>query len=446
MQRAFRVVAGQLPAHQVHIRGEAVGGSHARSLGDAQWRGLGTLEFGVIDQAGFVQLGQCQVAAIQGALGIAPRVVVGRPLDDADQQRDLLGGQRTQFTPEPEFRGRGHAVDGLAATLAHVDLVEVGLEDGALVVARFQDQRVEDLVELARDRDFLADAQQAAARQLLGQGTGALLAFTGRTRGHPDGAGDAGQVDAMVGIEIAVFHRLQAGDQQFGHFFKPHQAALFLLLPVQRGDARRVQPCRLEVLLAGCVTHAGHLATGQRDLQLARGHLAIHVDETAVGNGEAPALVGVGAGAFACPIIAVRRGIQFGLQSLHVHGHARRQVQRARVDTGGNLPLQRAEALGDLMVQVQQVGDHEAQAKAQCGQTPGDQSLAPDRRLIVIVIVVLVVVVVARHGDETMGIPASLAQGATLQPVPETLRSAGVPTECRFPWPMCASNGNARWA
>ena len=54
-----------------------------------------------------------------------------------------------QVAAEPELRGGGDAVDRLRAALAQVDLVEVGLEDRALVVARLDQQRVQDLVELA---------------------------------------------------------------------------------------------------------------------------------------------------------------------------------------------------------------------------------------------------------------------------------------------------------
>ena len=81
---------------------------------------------------------------------------------------------------------------------------------------------------------------------------------------------DAAQVDAVVAVEVAVLDRLQAGDQQLGHFLDPHQPALFLLLAVQRGDARRIQARGLQRLLARGVAHAGDAAAGQHDLDPAR--------------------------------------------------------------------------------------------------------------------------------------------------------------------------------
>lgn len=65
-------------------------------------------------------------------------------------------------------------MDRLPAALTQIHLVEIGLQDGALVVTRLHDQRVQNLVELARERLFLADAEQATARQLLRQGACAL--------------------------------------------------------------------------------------------------------------------------------------------------------------------------------------------------------------------------------------------------------------------------------
>lgn len=248
LQHAFRVVVRQLAPHQVHIGREAIGRDQAGLGGHAQRRGQCALVFGRVDQVVFVQLAQHEIAPIQRPLRVTPRVVVGRPLDQPDQQGDLLGGHRIELAAEPQLRARGHAVDRLPAALAQVDLVEIGLQDGALVVTRLHDHRVQDLVELAGEGLFLADAEQAAACQLLGQGAGALADLAAGARHDPGRAHHAAQVDAVVAVEVAVLDRLQAGDQQLGHFFHAHQAAFFLLLPVQRGDARRIQPRTLERL------------------------------------------------------------------------------------------------------------------------------------------------------------------------------------------------------
>src|SRR3546814_11901180 len=87
---------------------------------------------------------------------------------------DTLCPYTTLFRSEPELGPGGGAADLLRAALAQVDLVEVGLEDRALVVARLDQQREQDLVELAGVSLLAADAQDARARQLLGQRAAAL--------------------------------------------------------------------------------------------------------------------------------------------------------------------------------------------------------------------------------------------------------------------------------
>src|SRR5690606_13102337 len=109
------------------------------------------------------------------------------------------------------------AADLLVAALPEVDLVEVGLQDQRLVVARLEQKRVQDLVELARRRLFLADAEQAAARQLLGERAAALQGLAAGADGDEQGTQHAAEVNAGVAGEVAVLDRLQAGDQQSGH-------------------------------------------------------------------------------------------------------------------------------------------------------------------------------------------------------------------------------------
>ena len=436
LQRALGVVPRQLAAHQIHVGREAVRRGHARRLRHAQRGRQRALVFCVVDQAGLVQLEQGVVATLFRPFRVAARVVVRRPLDHADQQGDLLGGQAVEVAAEPEFRARRHAMDGLAAALAQVDLVEVGLQDGALVVARLQDQREQDLVELAGRRLLLADAEQTAAGQLLGQRAGALAGVAAGFHQQPCRAHHAGEVHAVVVLEVAVLHRLQAGDQQLGHFLQAHQAAFFLLLPVQRGDARRVQPRGLQRLLAGDIPDARHAPAGQGHLDAARRHAAVHVDVAAAGDGEAAAFARIRARTLAGTVVAVGGGIEFGLQRLRIHGQPGRQLQRARVHAGGDLPAQFAETLRDLMVQVQRVGDQEPQAQAHGHQSPAEQALPPDRSALVTVVDVVfvqrfVVVVVAGHrgcDNGNSGESSAAAEGA---PGPLPLRSAGVATECR---------------
>ncbi len=396
---------GQLAADQVDVGREPVGRGDPRFPGHAQRCGHGAVELFLVDQFGRQHPAQGQGAALPGALGVAARIVVGRAFDDPDQQRHLLGGQAVQLAPEPELGSRRHAMDGLAAALAPVHLVEVGLQEGALVVARLQDHRIEDLVELAAKGLLAADAEQATAGQLLGQGAGALAHLPGAGEELPARARDAGQVDAVVGGKVAVLHRLQAGDQQLRHVLQADQAALFLALAVQGGDAGRVQPRGPDVAATGQVAQAQHLAVGQGHLHPGGRDDVVHVGEAPAGDGETVAAAGVGPRCLAGVVLLVGGRVQLGLQRGRVQCLARGQRQRTRVDPRGDLPLQRTKALAHLVVQVGHVGNHEAQSQSDQGQGKGDQAAAPHRSgpcvsfvfLIVVRVVGVVFVVVAGH-------------------------------------------------
>src|SRR5690606_13537418 len=229
-----------------------------------------------------------------GAFGMPARVVVGRAADDADQQRHVFGGQVVEPAPEPVFGARGHAADRLVAALAQVDLVEVGLEDLALVVARLDDQRVQDLVDLAGPGLLAADAEQAAARELLGERAGALAGLAG-LEVDPGRARDAAHVDAVVVGEIAVFDRLQGVGELLRHLGHAHQAAFRLRPAVEGGDARRVQAHELGIAVADQVADPRDAALGDAHLDAAGRHLACDIGEPPAGDGPGAVLAGPGA-------------------------------------------------------------------------------------------------------------------------------------------------------
>ncbi len=396
----------ELATDQVNIGGEAVGRHQSRRLRHAQ-RGLQcALVLGVVDQRGFVQFAQHEVATVQRTFRIAPRVVEGRALDQADQQRDLLGLQRLQVTAEPELGTGRHAMDRLAAALAQVHLVEIGLEDGALVIARFHDQGVEHFVEFAGERLFLADAEQAAARQLLGQRGSALTALATGADGHPHRARDTGQVDAVVAVEVLVLHCLQAGHQQVRRLVHADQAAFFLLLAVQGGDTRRIQPRRLQGLAAVGIAQRGDRTIGQRQLEPTRGNPAIDVVVAAAGDDKAPAIHRIGGRLLALAIIAVGGGGQLGLQRGRIHRLAGSEHQRPRIHPRRDLPAQFAETLGHLLVQVQRIGNEETQSQRDRSHAPGDQPAPPQRAVVLLVVVVEIVdvvgIVASGHGNARM--------------------------------------------
>lgn len=296
-------------------------------------------------------------------------------------------------------------MDRLPAALAQIHLVEIGLQDGALVVTRLHDHRVQDLVELARQRLFLADAEQAAAGQLLGQRAGTLANLAAGARHDPGRAHHATQIDAVVAVEVAIFHRLQAGDQQLGHFFHAHQAAFFLLLAVQGGNARRVQACAFERFAVAGVAQRGHAPARQADVDTARRHMPIHIDIAAAGDGEAAAVLLIGARQLRLTVVTVRRRIQLGLQRGRIQRDAGHQHQWPPVHAGRDLPTQLAEALGDLLVQIYRIGNQETERQRERGKSPDDESALPAGALrvgIVLEIVGSVVVVASGHRNARM--------------------------------------------
>ena len=198
-------------------------------------------------------------------------------------------------------------------------------------------------------------------------------------------------------VEVAVLDRLQAGDQQLRHLLDADQAAFFLLLAIERGDARRIQARDLELALAGDIANAGDAAAGNQHFDAASRHGAVDVVEAAAGDLPAPAVLDVAARTAAVARV-VTRGVQFGLERARVHYQARPQLQRSRVDAGRNLPLQAAETLADLVVEVEHVRDQEPQAQADRGQRPGHQPALPLPGFAAVVLVAVVFVVIDRHG------------------------------------------------
>ncbi len=348
-----------------------------------------------------MHLAEDEIAAFGRASRVAPRVVPGRPLDQADHQRDLFRRKILQLLAEPEFGRRRDAADRLRTALPQVDLVEIRLQDGALVVTRFQQQGEEDFLDLAGDRLLLADAEQAAARKLLGQRARPLLGVAARLHGDEGRAQHAAEIDAHVAVEVAVFDRLQAFDQERRDVANAHQSAFLLVLAVQGGHARRVQPRAAQRALAGDIANRRDVAAGQCHFQDGRRDPAIDIVVASAGNPPARAVAVVGAGAPAIAI-TVRGGIQLGLQGLRVHRQPGAQHQRTRVHAGRHLPAQLAEALADLVVQVQHVRDQEAEQQRRGSKPPGQQAVAPDGALrigaVAIVVVQVVFVFDAGHG------------------------------------------------
>ena len=165
------VVLAQLPLDQVEEgRERAVG--QAATFGHAQRHLLRCIDLLLAGHALFGHQVEHQVAAGQGTFRVTPRVVVGRALDHAHQQGDLVQLQLRQRLAEEELAGQAEAVHGTLAVLPDKDLVEVGLENFALVVMQFKQHRHHRLGHFAAEAALAAEVE--VLHQLLGQGTATL--------------------------------------------------------------------------------------------------------------------------------------------------------------------------------------------------------------------------------------------------------------------------------
>jgi hypothetical protein len=106
----------QLIVHQVDEVGRFAGVHAGR--GQMQRLGLGALGLVLGDGAGLDHRIEHQVAALDGAVGMAEGIEVVGPLNDAGQQRALGQVELAHILAEVGLRGLAESVDGEAAALA----------------------------------------------------------------------------------------------------------------------------------------------------------------------------------------------------------------------------------------------------------------------------------------------------------------------------------------
>ncbi len=153
------------------------------------------------------------VAALEGALALAERMIVVRRL----RQRREIGGLRDRQLVhrlvEIEQRRRGHAV----GAEPEIDLVEIELEDLLLGEGALDLHRQQRFLDLARPGQLVG--QQEVLGDLLGDGGGALRTPSAAVVLDVDrgGARDAGEVDAAVLVEVLVLGRDEGVDDELGH-------------------------------------------------------------------------------------------------------------------------------------------------------------------------------------------------------------------------------------
>jgi len=372
LQVLLPVVPTQLFAHQVQEGGKR-GDARGRPGAHAQGARLGAGEHVPLQPALGLEDVQHQVAPGLGALGAAPGIVEGRPAHQGHQQGDLFGMQLVQAPLEVELAGQTEAVDGPVAVLTQVDLVEIGLQDLVLLVAPFQQQGHDGLVELAPQGPILGE--EVVLHQLLGKRAATLHRASGAQVG-PGGAGDGGEVQAVVLVELAVLHGDQRADQQGRHLVQTHQDPVLAVARVDVGDQGRLQAHQGGGAAGLQFRHGGHPAVTQVHAQ-APGRL------DAVGKGEAPGAEDQAPALL--PEFAAADGIAAAVvQQLQFPGELRAIQLPSRVDLQGpgehprrQGPALALELAADLVVEVGGVAAQAQQAHEHDQKQPPPETQRP---------------------------------------------------------------------
>ena len=139
---------------------------------------------------------------------------------------------------------RSHPHQVHAAAGAQVDLVQVGLEDRRLAVARLEQQRQHRLPRLAHHRALVR--QPEVLDQLLGE-RAPPLAHLAAAQVDPGGAEDAGEGEAGVAEEARVLGGEHGVDQVLRQLVDDDWPPLHELGAVVRADQRRLEQHRLDL-------------------------------------------------------------------------------------------------------------------------------------------------------------------------------------------------------
>ena len=98
---------------------------------------------------------QHEVAPLARAIGVTARVVVRGTAHLGDEQRELVQLELCERLAEVELAREPEAVHCARAVLAEIDLVDVGVQQIALVVAHLERHGHERFAQLAAPRAFV---------------------------------------------------------------------------------------------------------------------------------------------------------------------------------------------------------------------------------------------------------------------------------------------------
>jgi hypothetical protein len=189
-----------------------------------------------------------QVAPLHGSLGLAVRRDPVGALDDGGQQPRLRNAEILCPLPEEVARRFADAVDRRRTALPEVDLVEVRLEDGVLVVSGLHDERHQRFLDLAAQRPLRCEEE--VLDELLSEGA-SPLADRARAQVRDHRSDDAARIDAVVGVEALVLYGQHRVDHVVRQILEVDELALLPGRAVVRAELLRLEQHGTELLPAG---------------------------------------------------------------------------------------------------------------------------------------------------------------------------------------------------
>ena len=227
-----------MAAHQVE-KGRVVARALPAGLGDAERTRAGAS--GVIDRDHALRREQLehQVAALERALRVPARVVVGRPADDRDHEGDLMKLELGEWLTEIELARETEAVHGALAVLPEIDLVDVGVHDVRLLEARLENHGHHCLLDLAAQRS--PAVEEVVLDELLGQRAPALLDLPRADIGEKR-TQDRRKIDAMMLVELAILDGLERLRKHRRHLVGRHDDPVLAVHGENAADQERIEP------------------------------------------------------------------------------------------------------------------------------------------------------------------------------------------------------------
>ncbi len=253
-----------------HLLGEEFGGEEvvaARARGYDERAVLRSLPVGGADVAVLDHAVDHPVPALDRAILMAEGIIVLRRFRQRREIGRLADGQLVDGLVEVvERRGR-HAV----GAEAEINLVQVELEDLVLRVGLLDPEREQRLLDLALVGDL--PCEEEVLRHLLGDGGCADRSFARAAIAEVDdgGAQYAGDVEAVVLVEVLVFRREERSLDQIGDGLdREIEAPLARMLRHQLAVGR-VDACHHRRLVLGQTVVVGQVGV-ERLQENARGH------------------------------------------------------------------------------------------------------------------------------------------------------------------------------